>query len=167
MSLMMIFESESHHPLSSSLVLYTLLKDVKQNLVSSRLIVELDFQGLRGDPGVPGLPGAQGFAGLPVWTTFKCVVIHSTFRDKSLVSYLCCLPSGDTWVSWLTRRQGESAGLRSCDLHLTWTPDDSVFLFQGQEGPSPVIPGPQGQKVRRLTATVAMIQISCFFLLLF
>lgn len=81
-----------------------------------------------------------------------------TFWVIYVISSVCCLLPGDAGCSWITRRQGQS-DLGSCDFPLLWTSDYNVFLFQGQEGPSPVIPGPQGQKVSRFAATVDRIQI--------
>lgn len=59
------------------------------------------------------------------------------------------LHSGKSRVARVTRREGWSANpsffFVSCEIMLSLFM--IMFLFQGQEGPSPVIPGPRGQRV--------------------
>lgn len=126
-------------------------RNKESSSIRSKSFLMLAFQGLRGDPGEPGLPGAQGSAGLPVQTSFQTSMNdYKILSSDQIITCVCCLPSGDAWHSGLTRKQGQSADFTSCDL--SQTSDDNVLLFQGQEGPSPVIPGPQGQKVSRFPA---------------
>lgn len=115
------------------------------------------LQGLIGNPGEPGPPGPPGPSGLFVCVRSK--TINLTFYNLCMDS---CFISVLYFILFFFKNyvQG-SPGLpglpgekvcqlikfffMSCDIMLSLFM--MMFLFQGQEGPSPVIPGPRGQRV--------------------
>lgn len=72
---------------------------------------------------------------------------NNILSSEQIITCACCLPSGDAWCSRVTRKQGHSAELRSCDL--SRTSDDSVIISGsgGSQSSDPRSSGTKGEQV--------------------